>query len=99
MVFSAAALETEQKESTPRVWDHGDNVSDITYQNVRFYKIYDSAEAYVILYEKQCVKIGTAVIPKKWTENKGKRRKQKNCPGSFFHSFHPLPCHGIYADP
>lgn len=75
MVFSAAAQETEQKESTPRVWDHGDNVSDITYQNVRFYKIYDSAEAYVILYEKQGIKIGTAVIPKKWTENKEGPRK------------------------
>ena len=35
MVFSAAAQETEQKESTPRVWDHGDNVSDILICNVR----------------------------------------------------------------
>lgn len=63
------------KESTPRVWDHGDNVSNITYQNVRFYKIYDQKDSYVVLYEKQGVKIGTAVIPKKWSDNKEGPRK------------------------
>ncbi|MBQ0039204.1 MAG: hypothetical protein KBS64_02100 [Treponema sp.] len=73
MVFSAAA--DESKGSSPRVWDHGDNISDITYQNVRFYKIYDSKDAYVVLYEKQGVKIGTAVLPKKWTDNKEGPRK------------------------
>ncbi|WP_407400935.1 hypothetical protein [Treponema sp.] len=73
MVFSASA--EESKESTPRVWDHGDNISSITYQNVRFYKIYDAADAYVILYEKQGVKIGTAVLPKKWVKNTEGHRK------------------------
>ena len=65
----------DAKESTPRVWDHGDNVSSITYQNVRFYKINDTKDSYVVLYEKQGVKIGTAVLPKKWSENKEGARK------------------------
>ena len=74
MVFSAAADESG-KESTPRVWDHGDNISSISYQNVRFHKTYDAQDAYVVLYEKQGVKIGTAVIPKKWAKNTEGHRK------------------------
>lgn len=73
MIFSAAA--EESKESSKPVWDHGDNVAAVTYTNVRFYKIYDAKDAYVVLYEKEGVKIGTAVLPKKWTENKDGPRK------------------------
>lgn len=73
MIFSAAA--EESKESSKPVWDHGDNVSNVSYENVRFYKIYDAKDAYVVLYEKEGVKIGTAVLPKKWTENKDGPRK------------------------
>lgn len=75
MLFTAAAEESTTKESSPRVWDHGDNVSSITYQNVRFFKIFDSKDAYVVLYEKQGVKVGTAVIPKKWAKNTDGHRK------------------------
>ena len=69
------AIAEEAKQSEPRVWDHGDNISKLTYQNVRFHKIYDTKDAYVILYEKQGIKIGTAVIPKKWSQNTEGPRK------------------------
>lgn len=75
MILPALAQESESKEKTTPVWDHGDNKSPLTYQNVRFYRIYDQKDAYVVLYEKQGVKIGTAVLPKKWISNKEGPRK------------------------
>lgn len=79
LVLAAAVIipsvAQESNETKTPVWDHGDNVSSITYQNVRFYRIYDTLDAYVVLYEKGGVKIGTAVLPKKWTENKEGPRK------------------------
>lgn len=68
---------SQEKEKTKPIWDHGDNVSSLVYQNVRIFKIYDSADAYVVMYEMAGVKTGTAVIPKKWAtpEEKGKKSK------------------------
>ena len=60
--------------STP-IWDHGDNVSNFTYRNVRIYKVYDYKTAYVVLYEKGGVGVGTVTIPKKWYAKKSSERK------------------------
>ena len=66
--------ESSDDESKP-VWDHGDNVSKLMYKNFRIYKIYDQRDAYIVLYERQNLKVGTAVIPKKWASNKEGARK------------------------
>ena len=41
-------------------------VSDITYQNYVVSRIYDSLDAYTILYEKAGYKVGKVSIPKTW---------------------------------
>lgn len=74
LVIAFSAVSQEEQQSKP-VWDHGDNVSSLTYQNVRIYKIYDQKDAYVVLYEKQGIDIGTAVLPKKWFSNEEGARK------------------------
>ena len=76
MILPALAQDgSSSKESTKPVWDHGDNKSSLTYQNVRFYRIYDQKDAYVVLYEKQGLKLGTVTLPKKWLSNKDGARK------------------------
>ncbi|MBQ9538021.1 MAG: hypothetical protein IJU95_02020 [Treponema sp.] len=62
MVMAVAAQDTTAK----KVWDHGDNVSDISYQTFVVSRIYDSLDAYTILYEKAGYKIGKVSIPKSW---------------------------------
>jgi len=62
MVAAATAQDAKEKA----IWDHGDNVSDITYQNYVVSRIYDSVDAYTILYEKAGYKIGKVSIPKSW---------------------------------
>ena len=66
--------ESSGEKSKP-VWDHGDNVSKLMYKNFRIYKIYDQRDAYIVLYERQGLKVGTAVIPKKWASNSEGARK------------------------
>lgn len=70
----------DSKESKTPVWDHGDNVSNITYQNVRIFKIYDQKDSYVVLYEKQGLKTGTAVIPKSWAKDQPRKLNFRNAP-------------------
>ena len=41
--FVASAL-TQDAAKTP-VWNHGDNVSDITYRNVVIYRVYNQQDA------------------------------------------------------
>ncbi len=72
MVIPALSQEEEQKKP---VWDKGDNVSSISYVNVRIYKIYDQKDSYIVLYEKQGMAVGTAVLPKKWLKNEDGARK------------------------
>ncbi len=74
MVLPAICQDNSEEKSTP-VWDHGDNVSSLTYHNVRIFKIYDQKDSYIVLYEKQSLAIGTAVIPKKWAKNDDGPRK------------------------
>ena len=59
------AQQAEGENSTP-IWDHGDNISNLDYNNVKIYKIYDQAENYVVLYEKRGIKVGQVNIPKQW---------------------------------
>ncbi len=71
-LFPSVAQDNTAKKAA---WDHGDNVSSLTYQTVSVYKIYDTKDAYVVLYEMQGLKMGQAVLPKKWTENTNNARK------------------------
>ena len=64
MVIPALA-QSSSSDSTP-IWDHGDNVSDITYHSTPIYSIVQTREAYVVFYQTQGLKIGKVVIPKDW---------------------------------
>jgi hypothetical protein len=76
LVAVLPVVSQEEEKSSAQVWDHGDNVSSLTYQNVRIYRIYDQKDSYVVLYEKQGLAIGTAVLPKKWVKaEEGEARK------------------------
>ena len=44
------------------------NWSTLSYENVPVYKVFDSKEAYVVIYEKNKVGVGETVIPKKWAK-------------------------------
>ncbi len=68
--FALPALAQEKTATTPR-WNHGDNVSNITYRIVQVYRVYDQNDAYIVLYEKQDAQIGQVVIPKKWADVEG----------------------------
>lgn len=72
--FVASAL-AQDAAKTP-VWDHGDNVSDITYRNVVIYRVYNQQDAYIVQYAKEGTAIGTVAIPKKWAlQGKDQSRK------------------------
>lgn len=55
-----------QDAKTKKIWDHGDNVSDLSYQNFVVSRIYDSSDAYIVLYEKAGYEVGKVAIPKSW---------------------------------
>ena len=61
----AVAQSNESSKTTP-VWDHGDNVSDLTYETVPIYRVLNHKDAYVVIYLKQNLKVANVVIPKKW---------------------------------
>ena len=70
----------QNSESTKPIWDHGDNVSPYSYRNVNVYRILDHQDAYVVLYEKQGIKIGKAVLPKKWAKEQPRKLVFRNKP-------------------
>ncbi len=55
-----------QDAKAKKIWDHGDNVSDLSYQNFVVSRIYDSSDAYIVLYEKAGYEVGKVAIPKSW---------------------------------
>ena len=66
------------------------NWSTLSYENVPVYKVFDSKEAYVIIYEKNKVGVGETVIPKKWAKFvPGESRKLhiRKLPGGKLKSF------------
>ncbi len=77
-----AQSSSESAESEKPVWDHGDNVSNISYRNVRVYSVLESQDAYVVLYEKKGTKIGKVTIPKKWGKTFPRTLEMRKCPKS-----------------
>lgn len=74
------------------IWDRGDNVANISYENVQIYRVYDQLDAYIVLYEKQSTEVGQLVIPKSWATGKTDRKltfheKVKNV-GSYMSVFY-----------
>lgn len=78
-VIVLSSVAQENQNSKP-IWDHGDNVSDITYQNVQIYKIYDSKDAYVVLYAKGGINVGQVTIPKSWAKTMPRKLEFRNKP-------------------
>lgn len=73
--LTAAAAAQSSSGSKP-IWDHGDNVSKMSYQNVDIYRVLDGRDAYVVLYACPGLKIGKCVIPKSWAKQQnGTARK------------------------
>ncbi len=64
-VLPLAAQSGDSEKTTP-IWDHGDNVSDISYTSVPIYRVFQHKDAYVVYYQKQDLRRGTVVIPRKW---------------------------------
>ncbi len=64
--------------STKPIWDHGDNVSKITYQNAQIYKILDSRDAYVVIYARNGIKVGELTIPKSWAKTTPRKLNIRN---------------------
>ncbi len=62
LIASAVAQGTASKQ----IWDHGNNVSDISYQTFVVSRVYTSSDAYTVLYEKDGYKIGKVSIPRSW---------------------------------
>lgn len=69
-VFCVLPVLAQQDEKYTPIWDHGNNVSELSYQNVRIYKIFDQVDGYVIIYEKGAHGTGTVVVPKAWYKDR-----------------------------
>lgn len=78
-VIVLSSVAQENQNSKP-IWDHGDNVSSITYQNVQVYKIYDAKDAYVVVYAKSGIKVGQVSIPKDWAKTTPRKLEIRNKP-------------------
>lgn len=72
VMTAAFAVPTKHNET------HEENWSDITYVQVPIYRIFDSKDAYLVIYAKNRLGEGKAVIPKKWAKgNPDNPRKLK----------------------
>lgn len=80
LVLPLIAEGTSNEEKTKPVWDHGDNVSDMSYENVSIYKVLDQKDSYVILYAKKGMDIGQAVVPKKWAKESPRKLNFRKTP-------------------
>lgn len=66
-----------------------ENWTDLSYQNIPILKILDGKDAFVVIYQKNKVGVGSVVIPKTWTKGnpenprKLKFRNTKNPNNSF----------------
>lgn len=74
------AMAQDNAESKKAIWDHGDNVSNISYHNVQIFRILDQADAYVIVYQKQGLHVGQVSIPKKWFKETPQKLQFRNKP-------------------
>jgi len=73
-VLAVSSFAQDSSSSSTPIWDHGDNVSEFSYRNVGVYRIFDQADAYVVLYEKQSLEIGKVAIPKAWFKTSAPRK-------------------------
>lgn len=76
LLLAACALMpvcAQESDSSKPIWDHGNNVSDMYYENLRILKIFDDAEGYVVYYEKGGLDVGQVIIPKSWYNEKPAR--------------------------
>ena len=58
--FSEGTEQTVYYEKDDSKW------TNMTYENVPVLKIFDSRDAYLVVYQKNHLGVGTTVIPKKW---------------------------------
>ncbi len=73
-VLAVSSFAQSTSSSDTPIWDHGDNVSEFSYRNVGVYRIFDQADSYIVLYEKQSLEIGKVVIPKAWFKTSAPRK-------------------------
>ncbi|MCH5295701.1 MAG: hypothetical protein J1F14_07395 [Treponema sp.] len=73
------AFSQESEDSKP-FWDHGDNVSSISYHSVNIYKVLDQRDAFVVLFERDGLRVGKAVVPKKWAQENPRKFVLRNKP-------------------
>lgn len=66
LAVGMVAVAVAQGTTTKAIWDHGDNVSAISYQTFVVSRVYVSNDAYTVLYEKDGYKIGKVSIPRNW---------------------------------
>lgn|SRR5574344_132124 len=82
LILILPVVTEDAAKSTKPVWDHGDNVSDLYYENITIYKVFDQKESYVVLYAKGGVGIGQVVIPKKWATEQPRKLEFRSNPGN-----------------
>lgn len=82
LLLALSVVVSSFAEDTKPIWDKGDNVSDISYTNVRIYKVLDQLDSYIVLYEKGGVGIGQAVLPKKWFKESPRKLEFRTKPGN-----------------
>ena len=82
LLFVLPSFAQETAEKSKPIWDHGDNVSDLTYRNVTIYRVLDQKDSYVVIYAKRGIGIGQAVIPKKWFKESPRKLAFRTKPAS-----------------
>ncbi len=76
----AQETSSDTSETTKAIWDHGDNVSPLSYYKVPIYQIWDQKDAYVVFYQKQDLKVGTITVPKTWANKESRKLQFRNRP-------------------
>lgn len=67
LAVTVSAVAQSSSSSTP-IWNHGDNVSELSYQSVPIYKIMQTKDAYIVFYLGHGMKVESQVIPKDWAK-------------------------------
>ncbi|MBO4320570.1 MAG: hypothetical protein J5857_08890 [Treponema sp.] len=65
LAVTVSAVAQSSSSSTP-IWNHGDNVSDVSYESVPIYKILQTTDAYIVIYLARGMKVESLIIPKEW---------------------------------
>lgn len=87
--LTVSSIFAENKTFIRNTEKHPENWSNISYQNIPILKVLEARDAYVVIYQKNSIGVGTTVIPKKWAKGnpenprKLKFRKIRNPAESF----------------